>query len=184
MRKIFISFVIAIILFAASSTSVYASCLGQPISKDVEKADIIVAGVPINRLDSYYIFQVEKYYKGAGLTQLKVRDPSFDPGGFTSTALTSTLILQRQHLLYLNKAENDVYKTTACNGSRQLEDKQLPSEREVLGDYRQPPQISPSPIIPSDRTSLSNSPYFTPKFIATFSLGIIIGALTIMLIKR
>lgn len=187
MGRIFISFAISIILFATSPNSVNASCLAQPISKHVERADIIVAGVPISRLSSYYIFQVDKYYKGSGSIELKVKDPSIEyPNEITSVAISSTLQLQRRHLLYLNKSENDIYKVTSCNGSRPLENEPLPSEKEVLGDYVQSELTSPSPTTVTNKSFFHQlSPYQSSlKLGGAFLLGIVLGTLAVKLISR
>lgn len=187
MRRIFISFAISIILFATSST-IYASCyIEQPVSKHAEKADIIVAGVPISRLSSYYIFKVEKYYKGSGSIELKVKDPSIEyPNEITSVAISSTLQLQRRHLLYLNRSENDIYKVTSCNGSRPLENEPLPSEKEVLGDYVRSELTSPSPTTVTNRSFFHQLPLYQSslKLGGVFLLGIAIGALVVKLISR
>lgn len=188
MRKIFISFVVSMILFTTSSTIVHASCyIQKPVSEYAEKADIIVAGVPISRLSSYYIFQVDKYYKGSGPIELKVKDPSIEyPNEITSVALTSTLQLQRRHLLYLNRSENDIYKVTACNGSRPLENKPLPSEKEVLGDYIQSELTSPSPTTVTNK-SFFHQLSFYQSYLGlggVFLLGIVLGALAVKLVSR
>lgn len=186
MRKIYISFAISIILFATNPTGVYASCLAQPVSKYVEEADIIVAGVPISRLSSYYIFKVEKYYKGSGPIELKVKDPRIEyPNEITSVAISSTLQLQRRHLVYLNRSENGIYKVTSCNGSRPLENEPLPSEKEVLGDYIQSELTSPSPTILTNG-SIFNPSLYQPylKLGGVFLLGVVLGVLAVKLISR
>ena len=184
MKKILICFVISI-LFVLNSTNVYASCLGQPLSKYVNEADVIVAGVPISRSSAFYSLKVEKYYKGFGPTELKVRDPSFEsPSVITSTKISSTLELQRRHLLYLKKSENDIYEVTACNGSRPLENEQIPITELVVGDYKQSEQVNPSPATPTNKTFLSDTLSFNLKLGVTFLLGIIVGALAIKVIRK
>lgn len=187
MRRIFIVLIASLVLFAVNPTSIYASCFFKEPPKHAEKADIIVTGTTISRLNAYYIFSVEKYYKGSGSNQLKVRDPRFEhPEVVYSTEIDSTLSPQKRHLLFLNRQENGIYKTAACNGSRPLEDTEVPSEKEVLGDYIPPrqPNLSPTPSNYGEVLRLLPTQYYLGGLAGVFLVGVIIGALIVKYTRK
>lgn len=139
MANIFILLLLIIISSFTLSGTAFASCIGLlSISEYKDMADVVVLGTVKNSFLNYYIFSVEKYYKGKGPKEIKVT------GKESENAVTSidySLENNKTYLLFLNGSTAQVLKTSQCMGSREVNSKLSIKEVSSLGSSLPPESL-------------------------------------------
>lgn len=138
MANIFTLFLLIIISSFTLSGTAFASCIGPlSISEYKDMADVVALGTVKNSFLNYYIFSIEKYYKGIGPKEIKVTGKESKD---TVTSIDYSLERNKTYLLFLNGSTTQVLKTNQCMGSREIKGKLSAEEASPLGDGFPPGQ--------------------------------------------